>query len=82
MAGQATRWSSAAATSWANPRPLLLTADNATVTLCHSKTRDLQGQMRRGGYHSWRPSARRSFVTADMVKEGAVVIDVGINRER
>lgn len=61
------------------PAALLLTANNATVTLCHSKTRDLKAKCAAGGYH--RGGHRQGgLVTADMVKEGAVVIDVGINR--
>ena len=61
------------------PIALLLTAENATVTICHSKTADLR-------QHTLRADilvaaiGKPKFVTADMVKEGAVVIDVGINR--
>jgi len=52
---------------------------NATVTVCHTRTRDLTAHTRRADIlvaAIGRPSA----ITADMVKEGAVVIDVGINR--
>ncbi len=52
---------------------------NATVTVCHTKTRDLAFHTRRADIlivAAGRPKA----ITADMVKEGAVVIDVGVNR--
>ena len=52
---------------------------NATVTVCHTRTRDLPGVTRSADIvvaAIGQPAA----ITADMVKEGAVVIDVGINR--
>jgi len=58
---------------------MLLLAGNATVTLCHSKTRDL-AEITRQADILVAAVGRAGFVTADMVKPGAVVIDVGINR--
>jgi methylenetetrahydrofolate dehydrogenase (NADP+)/methenyltetrahydrofolate cyclohydrolase len=61
------------------PMASLLLAADATVTICHSRTADL-------GYHTRRADilvaaiGRPSMIKADMVKPGAVVIDVGINR--
>src|SRR5690606_5457950 len=52
---------------------------NATVTLTHSRTRDLVGEVRRADIVIAAIGIPQ-FVTADMVKEGAVVIDVGVNR--
>ncbi len=52
---------------------------NATVTLCHSRTKDLVSEVQRADIIIAAIGIPR-FVTADMVKEGAVVIDVGINR--
>jgi len=52
---------------------------NATVQLCHSRTPDLPGHTRKADILI-AAIGRAHFVTADMVKEGAVVIDVGINR--
>ena len=52
---------------------------NATVTVCHSKTRDLRAHTRRADILI-AAIGRPNYVTADMIKEGAVVIDVGINR--
>lgn len=56
---------------------LLLNAD-ATVTICHSKTRDLAAEMKRADILVSAIGKTR-FITADVVKEGATVIDVGIN---
>lgn len=61
------------------PMAMLLLHANGTVTICHSKTRDLkkicaEADILVAGV------GKANFVTADMVKEGAVVIDVGINR--
>ena len=61
------------------PMALLLLARNATVTLCHSKTRDLAAVTREGDILV-AAIGKPAFVTKDMVKPGAVVIDVGINR--
>jgi methylenetetrahydrofolate dehydrogenase (NADP+) / methenyltetrahydrofolate cyclohydrolase len=52
---------------------------NSTVTLCHSKTRDLEGHLKRADIIIV-ALGKPGFVTGDMVKEGAVVIDVGITR--
>jgi methylenetetrahydrofolate dehydrogenase (NADP+) / methenyltetrahydrofolate cyclohydrolase len=53
---------------------------NCTVTLAHSKTKDLKEEVLRADLII-AAIGRKNFITADMVKEGAVVIDVGINRE-
>ena len=58
--------------------PLLLAA-NATVTTCHSRTRDLAAVCRRADVLV-AAVGRAEFVQGDWVKEGATVIDVGINR--
>ena len=61
------------------PMALLLLQANATVTICHSATSDI-------GHHTRQADVvvaavgRRNVLTADMVKEGAIVIDVGMNR--
>ncbi|MBR3623672.1 MAG: bifunctional methylenetetrahydrofolate dehydrogenase/methenyltetrahydrofolate cyclohydrolase FolD [Selenomonadaceae bacterium] len=57
----------------------LLLQKNATVTLCHSKTKNLK-EMTKQADILVAAVGKPKFVTADMVKEGAVVIDVGINR--
>lgn len=54
-------------------------AQNATVTICHSRTKDLKKHTKRADILIAAIGKAR-FVTTDMVKEGAVVIDVGINR--
>jgi methylenetetrahydrofolate dehydrogenase (NADP+)/methenyltetrahydrofolate cyclohydrolase len=62
------------------PMGLLLLQANATVTICHSGTPDL-------GYHTRQADlvvaavGRRNTLTADMIKPGAIVIDVGMNRD-
>ncbi|CAM5250590.1 bifunctional protein FolD [Streptomyces xanthochromogenes] len=61
------------------PIALLLLAAGATVTLCNSKTRDLGAQTRRADVLVV-ATGKPGIVTGDMVKPGAVVIDVGINR--
>ena len=61
------------------PLALMLLARNATVTLCHSRTRDLAGEVRRADM-VFAALGRPRFITADMVGEGAVVVDVGINK--
>jgi len=53
---------------------------NCTVTLTHSRTRDLEDVVRSADIIV-AAIGKKNFITADMVKEGAVVIDVGINRE-
>ncbi|MDE2968662.1 MAG: bifunctional 5,10-methylenetetrahydrofolate dehydrogenase/5,10-methenyltetrahydrofolate cyclohydrolase, partial [Chloroflexota bacterium] len=52
---------------------------NATVSVCHTGTRDL-GEITRQGDILIAAAGRPEFITADMVKDGVVVIDVGINR--
>ncbi|MBI3567184.1 MAG: bifunctional methylenetetrahydrofolate dehydrogenase/methenyltetrahydrofolate cyclohydrolase FolD [Gemmatimonadetes bacterium] len=61
------------------PMTSLLVNASATVTVCHSKTRDLADVTRRADVLI-AAIGKPEFVTADMVKPGAVVIDVGINR--
>ena len=61
------------------PVALLLLHRNATVTICHSRTKDLPAVTRTADILI-AAVGRPNMVTADMVKEGAVVIDVGINR--
>ena len=60
------------------PMALLLLKRNATVTVCHSKTRDLVSLVRQADVVV-AAVGRPNFVTAAMIKPGAVVIDVGIN---
>ncbi|MDO4712143.1 MAG: bifunctional 5,10-methylenetetrahydrofolate dehydrogenase/5,10-methenyltetrahydrofolate cyclohydrolase [Peptostreptococcaceae bacterium] len=60
------------------PVALLLTDENATVTLCHSRTKDLADVCRNADILV-SAIGKAKFVTKDFVKEGAVVIDVGIN---
>jgi len=61
------------------PMALLLLAEHATVTICHSRTRDLAAVV-------WEADVvvaavgRAGMITADMVRDGATVVDVGINR--
>ena len=61
------------------PMAMLLLAANATVTICHSATRDLPSITRQADILV-AAVGRRAIVTADMVKPGAVVIDVGTNK--
>jgi methylenetetrahydrofolate dehydrogenase (NADP+)/methenyltetrahydrofolate cyclohydrolase len=61
------------------PMAMLLLQRHATVTICHSATPDLSAHARRADVLI-AAVGRRSTVTADMVKPGAIVIDVGINR--
>ncbi|MBE6807688.1 MAG: bifunctional methylenetetrahydrofolate dehydrogenase/methenyltetrahydrofolate cyclohydrolase FolD [Ruminococcaceae bacterium] len=62
------------------PMAMLLLQENGTVTICHSRTRDL-AQVCRQADILVAAVGRAKFVTADMVKPGATVIDVGINRD-
>ncbi|MBD5584779.1 MAG: bifunctional methylenetetrahydrofolate dehydrogenase/methenyltetrahydrofolate cyclohydrolase FolD [Clostridia bacterium] len=62
------------------PMAMLLLNADATVTVCHSKTRDLKEECLRADILV-SAIGKSKFVTADMVKEGAVVIDVGMNRD-
>ena len=61
------------------PMNMLLLHQNGTVTVCHSKTKNLK-EICRNADILVAAVGRPKFVTEDMVKEGAVVIDVGINR--
>jgi methylenetetrahydrofolate dehydrogenase (NADP+)/methenyltetrahydrofolate cyclohydrolase len=61
------------------PVAALLTSRNATVTVCHSKTKDLPGTCRRADILVV-AIGRPGFVTREFVREGAAVVDVGINR--
>lgn len=61
------------------PMAMLLLQKNATVTICHSRTANLAEHTRRADVLVAAVGKPR-FITADMVKPGAVVIDVGINR--
>ncbi len=61
------------------PVAVLLLNENCTVTLCHSRTADLAAHTRRADVLV-AAVGRPRFVTADMVKPGAAVVDVGINR--
>ena len=62
------------------PTALLLLARNATVTVCHSRTPDLTQICRRADILV-SAVGKRGLITADMVKEGAAVIDVAMNRD-
>jgi methylenetetrahydrofolate dehydrogenase (NADP+) / methenyltetrahydrofolate cyclohydrolase len=61
------------------PAAMLLLNQNATVTICHSKTRDL-GAITRQADILVAAIGRAGFITPEMVKPGATIIDVGINR--
>jgi methylenetetrahydrofolate dehydrogenase (NADP+)/methenyltetrahydrofolate cyclohydrolase len=61
------------------PLALMLLQKNATVTVCHSRTRDIAGEVRSADIVLAAVGIPK-FVTREMVKPGAVVIDVGINR--
>ncbi len=61
------------------PMSMLLLHKNATVTICHSRTKNL-AEVTKQADILVAAVGRANFVTADMVKDGAVVIDVGMNR--
>lgn len=61
------------------PMAMLLLHENATVTICHSRTKNLAEVCRRADLLI-SAVGKADFVTADMIREGAVVIDVGMNR--
>lgn len=61
------------------PMAMLLLHENATVTICHSRTKNLAEVCRRADLLI-SAVGKADFVTADMIKDGAVVIDVGMNR--
>ena len=62
------------------PQAMLLLQAGATVTICNSKTRDLGAHTRNADILVV-ATGKRNLVTADMIKPGAVVIDVGMNRD-
>ena len=61
------------------PMALLLLAQNGTVTVCHSRTKDLAATVARADILVV-AIGKPNFITGDMIKPGAVVVDVGINR--
>lgn len=62
------------------PVALLMLRENATVTVCHSRTESLAEEVKRADIVI-AAVGKEKFVTADMIKDGAAVIDVGINRD-
>jgi len=62
------------------PMALLLLRENATVTICHSKTKDLKEVCKRADILV-AAIGKPKFITKEYVKEGAVIIDVGMNRD-
>lgn len=62
------------------PLAFLLLSENATVTVCHSKTKDLSVHTKKADILI-SATGRANLITKDMVKKGAVVIDVGMNRD-
>ena len=62
------------------PQAMLLLQADATVTICHSRTRDLAAHTRRADILV-AAVGRAKMITGDMVKPGAIVIDVGMNRD-
>lgn len=62
------------------PMALLMLRENATVTVCHSRTKDIKSICKQADILIV-AVGKKEFVTADFVKEGAVVIDVGIHRD-
>ncbi len=63
------------------PMGMLLLHKNGTVTICHSRTKDLKSVTAKADILV-AAVGRANFVTADMVKDGAIVIDVGMNRDQ
>lgn len=61
------------------PQAMLLLHQNGTVTICHSRTKDLKAKTKEADILVAAVGIPK-FITGDMIKEGAVVIDVGINR--
>lgn len=62
------------------PLSVMLLNENATVTICHSKTKDLTEKTKKADIIVV-GVGKKNFLTKEMVKEGAIVIDVGINRD-
>jgi methylenetetrahydrofolate dehydrogenase (NADP+)/methenyltetrahydrofolate cyclohydrolase len=73
-------WSSGRSNIVGKPMAMMLLAKSATVTICHSATQDL-GAITRQADVIVAAVGKRNLLTADMVKPGAVVIDVGMNRK-
>lgn len=63
------------------PMAMLLLQSNATVTVCHSKTQNIAEYTKKADVIVC-AVGREKFLTADMVKDGAVIIDVGMNRDK
>lgn len=61
------------------PQAMMMLWRDATITVCHTKTADLAGECRRADILVT-AAGQRGLITGDMVKEGAVVIDVAVNR--
>ena len=61
------------------PQAMLMLRENATVTICHTRTPDLKAECLRADILV-AAAGRAGLITGDMVKEGAVVIDVAMNR--
>ena len=61
------------------PVAMMLLSRNATVTMCHSRTKDLAGMVKQADIVV-AAVGRANLITKDMVKDGAIVIDVGMNR--
>lgn len=62
------------------PIALMLLGENATVTICHSRTQNLASYTREADILVV-AIGRKEFITGDMIKQGSIVIDVGMNRE-
>lgn len=62
------------------PMSMLLLHKNATVTICHSRTKDI-ASITKNADLIVAAVGRKHFLTADMVKDGAIIVDVGINRD-
>ena len=62
------------------PLAMMFLNENSTVTICHSKTKEMKEKIKQADIVVV-AVGRKNFLTEDMVKEGAVVIDVGINRD-
>ncbi len=63
------------------PQAMLLLQANGTVTICHSRTKDLKEVTKRADILVV-AIGKADFITGDMIKDGAVVIDVGMNRNK
>ena len=61
-----------------NPLAVMMTSENGTVTLCHTRTTDLKREILNADILV-AALGKKNFITADMVKEDAVIIDAGIN---